>query len=292
MTEQQKGGNEEQKEMESEQEFMEDEKEEAPQEGDPDFDILHELARPFPLELVEWKPKGGIDLAIVPYWAYEDRLTQLFGQDWQVRIEFGPTQQILVPPGRNSPKDLPPDIREAPSVLVSIGLKLDDEWRWRSSLGEPDGNDIKQGNAAVNAEAQAFKRAAARWGLGRYMWKGPRGKDQTIIYMNNLIDRYGGAIDFSDDKVFQAKHRPKSPPAGGPQPITAQQIDEVNSLGQEFYEEEWVNKRSEVVDGISKKAAKGRVEGLRYEEADVVISALSNRIQQYGTFRQYREQTA
>jgi len=110
--------------------------------------IAEALSEPFPAAYVEWKPQqvskdGGKALAAayVDARRYQERL-DLVCPDWSSRIE------------------LMADGRVAKVSLTIAGVTRED-------VGEADGNDP---NTVTTAVAQAFKRACAAFGLGRYLY--------------------------------------------------------------------------------------------------------------------------
>lgn len=117
-------------------------------------ELLERLSQPFPPEAVTWKPgnttKDGSKCMAMAYGdlrAYMERLDELCGLDWSVR--YVPWQQERI-------------ICE----LTINGVT-------RSSTGEYGTQDEKNNIEGTVAEAQAFKRACAMFGLGRYLYDLP-----------------------------------------------------------------------------------------------------------------------
>jgi hypothetical protein len=114
--------------------------------------LLALLAAPFAPASVTWKPGAVKDtkclaLAYADLREYQDRLDAVCGLDWSV--EYQPWGE-----GR-------------------IIARLTIHGATRSSTGEMDATEEKAGNGGTVAEAQAFKRAAAMFGLGRYLYTLP-----------------------------------------------------------------------------------------------------------------------
>lgn len=119
------------------------------------------LAEPFPEAAVSWRAgsvsrdkKRAQALAYAEPRVYEDRLNEVLGPDWSCRfITWGESRLLC---------EL--------TVTVADGLGgLRDVTR--TSTGEFDSGDrVAQGTAA---EAQAFKRACSKFGLGRYLYDLP-----------------------------------------------------------------------------------------------------------------------
>lgn len=112
------------------------------------------LAQPFPEEYISWRPgspsndkKRAQALAYADPRAYEDRLNKVVGADWSCFFKpWGETRVIC--------------------ELTIQGVT-------RSSTGEFDDskrNAIAEGTVA---EAQAFRRACSKFGLGRYLYDIP-----------------------------------------------------------------------------------------------------------------------
>lgn len=116
--------------------------------------LLEQLAQPFPAKSIEWLPgsttKDGLKCMAMAYAdlrAYQERLDELCGLDWSVRYVGWGDSRIMC-------------------ELTICGVT-------RTSTGESDAQDAKNGLAGTVAEAQAFKRAAAMFGLGRYLYSLP-----------------------------------------------------------------------------------------------------------------------
>lgn len=115
--------------------------------------ILAELRRPFHPSAIEWKPqattKDGTKAMAAAYAdirAYQNRLDEVCGLGWSVT--YTPWGERIV-------------------CHVTI------QGVTRSSSGEPDSQSEKSEIAGTAAEAQAFKRACAMFGLGRYLYALP-----------------------------------------------------------------------------------------------------------------------
>lgn len=132
-------------------------------------ELLARLAEPFAVDAVSWrigptstkdpnKPVGKA-LAYIDSRDVQDRLDVVMGADWQDRYE-------AMPDG---------------TYCCSIGIKIDGEWRWRSDgagmIATGDAADPKTPKDADAKEmaqkgsySDAFKRAAVKWGIGRYLY--------------------------------------------------------------------------------------------------------------------------
>lgn len=115
-------------------------------------DLLTKLAEPFAPDAITWKPGATKDnkclaLAYADLRAYQDRLDEVCGLDWAVRYAPWNERRIIC-------------------ELTIHGVT-------RSSTGEYDAQDEKNNMGGTVAEAQAMKRAAAQFGLGRYLYDLP-----------------------------------------------------------------------------------------------------------------------
>lgn len=113
-------------------------------------DILARLAAPFPPERISWRvgsttadKKRGMALAYIDARDVQDRLDEVCGAMWQVRTPWSAGERIA----------------------CEIGIKIGDEWVWRG-----DGAGATDVEADKGAFSDAFKRAAVRWGIGRYLY--------------------------------------------------------------------------------------------------------------------------
>lgn len=114
-------------------------------------EILQQLRQPFRPEDISWLPgttKGDkcMAMAYADLRAYMDALDSVCGADWQA--VYTPWGERLI------------------CNLTICGVT-------RSSTGEMDAANIKSGIGGTVAEAQAFKRACAMFGLGRYLYDLP-----------------------------------------------------------------------------------------------------------------------
>lgn len=113
--------------------------------------ILNALSQPFHPSHITWKPgvvkqNKALALAYADLRAYQQRLDEVCGLDWSV--SYTPWGDRIV-------------------------CHLTIEGVTRSSTGEPDSQSERSQIAGTAAEAQAFKRACAMFGLGRYLYSLP-----------------------------------------------------------------------------------------------------------------------
>jgi hypothetical protein len=113
-------------------------------------DIYERLRAPFPPDRVSWRvgsttgdKKRGMALAYIDARDVMDRLDDVCGPaGWQCDY-----------PHANG------------KTVCRIGLKIGDEWVWKA-----DGAGDTDFEAEKGALSDAFKRAAVRWGIGRYLY--------------------------------------------------------------------------------------------------------------------------
>jgi len=116
-------------------------------------DIFQRLAAPFPAHLVSWRvgsttgdKSKGMALAFIDARDVMERLDDVCSPaGWQCRY-----------PHANG------------KTVCEIGLKVGDEWIWKAD-GAGD-TDVEKEKGALS---DAFKRAAVRWGIGRYLYHLP-----------------------------------------------------------------------------------------------------------------------
>ena len=117
-------------------------------------DVYQELTAPFPRTVIELKPGAltkdktkALALAYADPRAYEDRLDAVVGPDnWEVEYRPLPGGAALI------------------CRLTILG-------RVREDVGEAPADDA---NTMTSAAAQAFKRACAKFGIGRYLYHMPQ----------------------------------------------------------------------------------------------------------------------
>ncbi len=113
-------------------------------------ELMSELTKPFPPTSVKWRlgktAKGGergMALAYIDARDVMERLDQCFGFDWSDNYEETARGRII----------------------CHLSLKIGDEWITRS-----DGAGDTAYEGEKGAISDAFKRAAVKWGIGRYLY--------------------------------------------------------------------------------------------------------------------------
>jgi hypothetical protein len=128
--------------------------------------LLVDLKRPFPVKQLSWRSGGGPKkLVYINARQYQQRLDEVCGALWQCKY---------------------PNVTESGVTECSVGIKIGDEWVWRSSGA---GSTKIEGEKGTFTDS--FKRACAAWGIGRYLynlkdennipdWATPEGYDKII----------------------------------------------------------------------------------------------------------------
>jgi hypothetical protein len=143
-------------------------------------EILDKLEEPFDPELIYFKPQAinkpkdkAVAAAYADPRAYSDRLNEVVGAGgWSCHYEVSNISPISGP----DPKDWKNKFIYKGKVMVVATITIKGVGQ-NSGTGESDAVDE---NAITSAEAQAFKRAATRFGLGRYLYDLP--KNQWVPY--------------------------------------------------------------------------------------------------------------
>lgn len=149
-------------------------------------EVAERLRAPFNPEDISWKPqtvdykaKTALAVAYADPRVYVDRLNEVFGVGgWSDDYNFVVTPFNKFIKGKAAWGDKPAtEDKQIPGnkVLVVASITLEDTTTGEtvrvSSTGDSDAADD---NAATSAEAQAFKRAAMKLGLGRYLYDLPK----------------------------------------------------------------------------------------------------------------------
>ena len=111
-------------------------------------DIQHDLAQPIPSRLLENKRQGGSEITFCPWYRVQRLLEYFTNGWWEYRIvEREAIGDDLV-------------------MTVEITIWTEQGKYPRQGTGIESTSVDSWGDAQSNAESMAFRRAAARWGLG------------------------------------------------------------------------------------------------------------------------------
>lgn len=140
---------------------------------------LKDLRKPFPVNLIQWKPQSvnkdrGSALA-VPYIdarAVEGRLDDVAGPE-----SWADSYHVVEYEGK---------LRMACSLSIYCGPERG--WVAKVGFGEPpEGQQIDEGKGA---ESDALKRAAVKWGIGRYIYAFPKQWVDAEFSANGKFKRF------------------------------------------------------------------------------------------------------
>jgi hypothetical protein len=110
------------------------------------MNLLQKLKKPFPVKSLKWRQgPGGKELVYIDARLVQERLDDVMGTDWQCKYTEVSDKQ----------------------AVCNIGLKIDGEWIWRA-----DGAGTTNIEEEKGMLSDAFKRAAVRWGIGKYLYVG------------------------------------------------------------------------------------------------------------------------
>jgi len=113
--------------------------------------IQFALSRKLPESLLSTKKMGGKEITYIP-WHQVNKILDKYAPGWAweiIKMELTDKTLFLV---------------GSLSILTSDGLIV------RSATGNEDLNCSSYGDPSSNAESMAFRRAAARFGLGLYLY--------------------------------------------------------------------------------------------------------------------------
>jgi hypothetical protein len=233
-------------------------------------DILAELKKPFHPADVYWKPGNvnkdqtkALAMAYANLRAYQNRLDEVCGLAWSVT--YTPWGERIV-------------------CHLAIGGVT------RSSTGEPDSREEKSEIAGTAAEAQAFKRACAMWGLGRYLYHLPTmwvGYDaQTRQFTEQAKAKLEGIVALHyrramDPQAEVEKPAPaeadatesEEPHADAPDSTVAKLRTQLHQLGRELYGENWDQVRHHNVERIT-EGRSNSANDLTVEQLQKLIAGL------------------
>lgn len=217
-------------------------------------EILSELRKPFHPSAISWRPGAvngdqtrALGLAYADLRAYQNRLDEACGMDWSVT--YTPWGDRVI------------------CHLTIAGVT-------RSSTGESDAQSERSEIAGTATEAQAFKRACAMFGLGRYLYNLPsiwveysrehryfseKGKQrlEQIIWQHYRNGATSTAEAPAGEQASQegqngAEHR-QQPVASQSNPVDALRA-QFEEIGAKLYGEQWTQVRRHNSERISEGA--------------------------------------
>lgn len=170
-------------------------------------EVMAKFKRPFHPSHVTWKPGAitkdqtkALAMAYGDLRAYQNRLDEDAGGEWSVT--YSPWGDKII------------------CHITVFGVT-------RSSVGEADGQSERSEIDGTAAEAQAFKRACAMFGLGRYLYDFPTSwveyDPNTKKFTDKAMAKLEGIVTahyrrWSNEHDAQAFNQPQAQPAKAPQP--------------------------------------------------------------------------
>lgn len=189
-------------------------------------EMLTKLAAPFHPSNVTWKPgmvknNKALALAYADPRAYQNRLDEVCGMDWSV--SFTPWGDRII------------------CHLTIDGIT-------RSSTGEADSQSERSEIAGTAAEAQAFKRACAMFGLGRYLYNLPtlwvEYDEKARGFSENGKARLHSIVAQHYQRWMNGQPAELAEDAGRPDDATVKLLELLNEAGSELYGQKWPEVRA------------------------------------------------
>lgn len=229
-------------------------------------ELLLQLAAPFHPSRITWKPQAmtkdktkAMAVAYADPRAYQNRLDEVCGMDWAV--SFTPWGDRII-------------------CHLTIGGVT------RSSTGEADSQSERSEIAGTAAESQAFKRACAMFGLGRYLYSLPAlwvefdgngFTEKAKARLNSSILQHyqrwqQGQKDAELEVVGAGGEEPADEWAAIPGATDPDQelVQMFEQAGQELYGEQWPNVREHNI----KRVTGGKPETLKVADVQTLLNGL------------------
>jgi hypothetical protein len=115
--------------------------------------------------------------------------------------------------------------RDEKGVMCCLSLRIGDEWIGKTDGAEP--SDIEGYKGAVS---DAFKRAAVKWGIGRYLYALDApwvSLDQGKYIAKSELPRLAASLG---GNARQAKEKPATGPSGGKNTMSTAEADEFGKM--------------------------------------------------------------
>ncbi len=190
-------------------------------------DIFEQLASPFDPSEVDWRVGSvtkkdtpnpeGMALAYIDARTVMDRLDTVCGPaGWQCKY-----------------------VMEGAKTVCEIGIKCGDEWVWKA-----DGAGDSDVEAEKGALSDAFKRAAVRWGVGRYLynlkspWVAIKPNGKSFVIAKEAQSQLDALL--RGKKAPEQKPEPASPHLDAAKAFVRKAIKEVGATTNAADLENWV----------------------------------------------------
>jgi hypothetical protein len=123
----------------------------------PIADIINDLSKPIPPRLLKSKTVGGQKIQYIP-WYTAVRFLDLYAPGWNYEIRHltGIGGKLI--------------------IVSRISIPCAEGIVYREATGQEDEEVEAWGDSSSNAEAQALKRAAAKFGLCLYLYDGKQNR--------------------------------------------------------------------------------------------------------------------
>lgn len=119
--------------------------------GRPINEIVADLSKPIPDSLLRERKQGGQTLTYIP-WFNATKLLDYYAPGWSYSIEFHHIKDKVV-------------------AIATIIIKAAEGSITRQASGNEDDDKEGFGDPFSNSESMALRRAASKFGLGRYLYK-------------------------------------------------------------------------------------------------------------------------
>lgn len=128
---------------------------------------LEDLRKPFSDSEVKTRPGGGgKELKYLERQSYENRLDDVVGaENWQSNHRIVPSESGDI-------------------YLCAIGILIKQEWVWKE-----DGADKTNQEGIKGGLTDSFKRACARWGIGRYLYEGEPAEEPWSVAQKEAVTK-------------------------------------------------------------------------------------------------------
>ena len=234
--------------------------------------ILEELSKPFHPSRITWRPgalTGKKDKALALAYAdtrsYQNRLDEVCGMDWAV--SYTPWGDRII------------------CHLTINGIT-------RSSTGEPDSDSERSEMAGTTAEAQAFKRACAMFGLGRYLYNLPslwveydapnqRFTEKAKVRLQGVIaqhyQRFLDGQPAEEPTSEEQSEEPTSEPTAEVKPAETKParplVVKLDALGAQLYGDQWSHVKAHNVKRLAGEA--GTIDTCTDDQIQTLINGLN-----------------
>lgn len=203
-------------------------------------DIFEQLSSPFDPSEVDWRVGSvtkkdtpnpeGMALAYIDARTVMDRLDTVCGPaGWQCKY-----------------------VMEGAKTVCEIGIKCGDEWVWKA-----DGAGDSDVEAEKGALSDAFKRAAVRWGVGRYLynlkspWVAIKPNGKSFVIAKEAQSQLDALL--RGKKAPEQKPEPVNQAADAAKAFVRKAIKEVGSATTTADLENWVTTWTKHIDKLREK---------------------------------------